>query len=104
MTVTPEQVLEQLRPVIDPELDISIVDLGLVRSIEVATDTGQVSIGLTLTSPACPLGPEIVAAVRGAAERITGVNAVELTMVWSPPWDARRDASDEARAAMGIWD
>jgi metal-sulfur cluster biosynthetic enzyme len=101
---TPEAVLEGLRPVIDPELNISIVDLGLVRGIRVEEDTAQVEIDLTLTSPMCPLGPEIMAATKGAAERVEGVKAAAINLVWAPPWDPRIDASDDAKAELGIWD
>lgn len=104
MSVTPEQVLDGLRPVIDPELDLSIVELGLVRGVRVEEDTGQVDIDLTLTSPMCPMGPEIVAAARSAAQRVNGVTSAEVQLVWSPLWDPRVDASEEARAALGIWD
>ena len=104
MSVTPEQVLHGLQPVIDPELDISIVDLGLVRGIQVEEDTGHVKIELTLTSPMCPLGPEIVAATKSAANRVAGVEAAEIQLVWSPLWDPRQDASEEAKATLGIWD
>jgi metal-sulfur cluster biosynthetic enzyme len=101
---TPEQVLAGLRPVIDPEMDISIVELGLVRGIEVEEETGRVRVRLTLTSPMCPLGPEIVAATRSAAERVGGVTAAQVDLVWSPPWDPAVDASEDARAELGIWD
>ncbi len=101
---TPEAVLDGLRPVIDPELNISIVDLGLIRGISVADDTGQVDIDLTLTSPMCPLGPEIMAATKNAAEKVAGVAGAEIQLVWSPLWDPRVDASDDAKAELGIWD
>ena len=101
---TPEAVLKRLRTVIDPELNISIVDLGLVRGIRVEEDTAQVAIDLTLTSPMCPLGPQILAGAKQAAERVKGVAATEIKLVWSPPWDPRIDGSDEAKAEMGIWD
>jgi metal-sulfur cluster biosynthetic enzyme len=101
---TPEAVLDGLRPVIDPELNISIVDLGLVRGISVADDTGHVDIDLTLTSPMCPLGPEIMAATKNAAEKVAGVSGAEIQLVWSPLWDPRVDASEEAKAELGIWD
>lgn len=101
---TPEAVLDGLRPVIDPELNISIVDLGLVRGITVADDTGRVDIDLTLTSPMCPLGPEIMAATKRAAETVTGVTGAEIQLVWSPLWDPRVDATEDARAELGIWD
>ncbi len=104
MKPAPDSVLEALRTVIDPELDISIVDLGLVRGVSVADDSGDVQIDLTLTSPMCPLGPEIVAATRSAAAQLDGVAEVDVQLVWSPLWDPRVDASEEARAQLGIWD
>jgi metal-sulfur cluster biosynthetic enzyme len=104
MNVTGTEVLEALRPVVDPELDLSVVDLGLVRGITVEEDTGVVRIELTLTSPMCPLGPEIMAAVAAAAERLDGVTAAKVELVWSPLWDPRVDASEEAKAELGIWD
>jgi metal-sulfur cluster biosynthetic enzyme len=100
---TPEAVLDGLRPVIDPELNISIVDLGLIRGISVQ-DEGQVDIDLTLTSPMCPLGPEIMAATKSAAEKVPGVSGAEVQLVWSPMWDPRVDASEDAKAELGIWD
>ena len=100
----PEVVLEGLRPVIDPELNISIVDLGLVRGISVDDQNGKVDIDLTLTSPMCPLGPEIMAATKNAAEKVAGVSEAEIQLVWSPLWDPRVDASEDARAELGIWD
>ena len=101
---TPEAVLDGLRPGIDPELNISIVDLGLVRGITVDDDSGQVDIDLTLTSPMCPLGPEIMAATKNAAEKVSGVTGAEVQLVWSPLWDPRVDASEDAKAELGIWD
>jgi metal-sulfur cluster biosynthetic enzyme len=104
MSVTGSEVLEALRPVVDPELDLSVVELGLVRGITVEEDTGVVRIELTLTSPMCPLGPEIMAAVAAAAERLDGVAEAKVELVWSPLWDPRVDASEEAKAELGIWD
>jgi metal-sulfur cluster biosynthetic enzyme len=104
MSVSPNQVLTALRPVKDPELDLSIVELGLIRGIEVADDTGRVVIELTLTSPMCPLGPEIMAAAKAAAEGVDGVAGADVELVWTPLWDPRVDASEEAKAELGIWD
>jgi metal-sulfur cluster biosynthetic enzyme len=98
---TPEAVLDALRPVIDPELNISIVDL---RGITVDDETARVDIDLTLTSPMCPLGPEIMAATKSAAEKTPGVTGAEVQLVWSPLWDPRVDASEDAKAELGIWD
>jgi metal-sulfur cluster biosynthetic enzyme len=103
-TPAPENILACLRPVKDPELDLSIVDLGLVRGITIEDDTRRVDIDLTLTSPMCPLGPEIMAAVKSAAQRVPGVREAIVNLVWSPLWDPRVDASEDAKAALGIWD
>jgi metal-sulfur cluster biosynthetic enzyme len=97
-------VTEALRQVIDPELNLNIVDLGLVRRVDFEEETGSVTVGLTLTSPMCPMGPEIMNAVRRKALAVTGVQEVQVDMVWSPPWDPRRDAAEDVRAELGIWD
>ena len=102
-TLDHNAVIKAIRPVIDPELDVSIVDLGLVRGIEIEEGTGEVTVELTLTSPMCPMGPEIMAAVRRQVLRVPGVKFCGVDLVWSPPWDPKVDASEDARAAMGIW-
>jgi len=104
MTVTSDKVREILRPVKDPEIDLSIVDLGLIRGIAVDPESGHVTVKLTLTSPMCPLGPEIVEAVRFAVSRMDGVEAADVELVWSPPWDPRVDATEDVKAMLGIWD
>ncbi|HEX9638573.1 MAG TPA: metal-sulfur cluster assembly factor [Acidobacteriota bacterium] len=102
--ITEEQVRSALVPVSDPEIGLSIVELGLVRGIEVADEGKKVNIKLTLTSQMCPLGPEIMAAAHGAVQKLDGVEDVQLDLVWDPPWDPRRDASDDAKAYLGIWE
>ena len=97
-------VYEALRKVIDPELDINIVDLGLIRSVDFEPEHGQADVGLTLTSPMCPMGPEIMGAVRRQVLTVPGVKFCGVDLVWSPPWDPRTDASEDAKAVMGIWD
>jgi len=97
-------IIEALRPVIDPELNLSIVDLGLLRGVEFESDDGNVQIDLTLTSPMCPMAPEIVAAARNAALAVPGVRSCFVDLVWSPPWDPRTDATDDVKAELGIWD
>jgi len=101
---TPEAVLEAIRPVMDPELHMSIVDLGLIRGVTVEDESNDVQIDLTLTSPMCPMGPEIIAAARNAVLGMVEVNNCMVELVWSPPWDPRTDASEDCRAEMGIWD
>jgi len=101
---TPEDLVEALRVVEDPEIGISIVDLGLLRGIEVEDETGRVTVALTLTSPMCPLGPEILAAVKERAASVPGVARADVQLVWSPPWEPRVDATDDVKAELGIWD
>lgn len=102
-TAKTDSVRQALRSVIDPELGISIVDLGLVRGIDVHGDDRQVRIYLTLTSPMCPMGPEIIASVESAVIRLPWARQVEIQLVWQPPWDPRVDASEDARVDLGIW-
>ncbi len=102
--LTQAAVIEAVRPVKDPELNLSIVDLGLLREVEVDDENGHVTLGLTLTSPMCPMGPQIMSAARDAVLRMPGVKFCGVDLVWSPPWDPRVDASEDARAELGIWD
>jgi metal-sulfur cluster biosynthetic enzyme len=92
------RVLEALTQVLDPEIGINIVDVGLVYGIEVHGT--EVSIALTVTSPACPLGEQIIADAEQAVRSVGGVSAAEVHLVWDPPWSPER-LSAEARAALG---
>ena len=96
------EIIESLKPVIDPELNISIVELGLVYDVEVFPDIKKSKIDMTLTSPACPLGPEIMAAVTKAVKDI-GFDSVDINLVWDPKWDPHIMASDDAKDSLGIW-
>ena len=99
-----EHVRESLRSVTDPEMGISIVDLGLVYAVEIDQEKKSVVVQMTLTSPMCPEGPEIMAAAEMAARRVHGVEAARVDLVWSPPWDPRVHCSEDAKAHLGIWD
>ncbi|HUE76255.1 MAG TPA: metal-sulfur cluster assembly factor [Chloroflexota bacterium] len=96
-----DDIREALRAVYDPEIGINIVDLGLVYGVE--NNDGDVKVIMTLTSPACPLGPVIVDQVTYTAGRVPGVENVGVEFVWSPPWDPRTMCSEEAKAELGIW-
>lgn len=100
-TPTVEELKEKLREVMDPELDMSIVDLGLVYDVEF--EDGEVLITMTLTSPGCPLGPVIRGEAYAKMKEIPGVKDVDVQIVWSPPWDPRTMASDDIKMALGIW-
>ncbi len=104
MALSEDAVREAIRVVVDPEIAISVVDLGLVRKITVSEDGAQVTIAMTLTSPFCPEGPLIVADVEAAARAIPGVASARVELQWNPPWDPRKDADDEVKAMLGIWD
>ena len=98
---TEEELMEKLKEVIDPELDMSIVDLGLVYGVEF--DDGEVLVTMTLTSPGCPLGPIIRGEAYAKLKELPGVNDVDVEIVWSPPWDPKTMASEDVRMALGIW-
>lgn len=84
MAVTEEQVKEALSTVNDPELGFNIVDLGLVYDVLVEGES--VNVTMTLTSMACPVGPQIVAAAKQAVESLDGVEEAQVNLVFSPPW------------------
>jgi len=99
-------VMDQLEEVEDPELDISIVELGLVYDVRIEDrdDGKHAEIDMTLTSPGCPAAAEIMAATHRAALNTTGIDSVHVNLVWSPRWDPKIHASEDARMDMGIWD
>ena len=91
-----------LKTVIDPEINMNIVDLGLVYHTE-ANPQGQVRITYSLTSPGCPLGPVIQSQIQAALKNIPWVTQVQCNLVWTPPWDPKTMASDEAKMELGLW-
>ena len=101
MTTTPteEQLRAALRDVKDPELDLNIVDLGLVYDVEVAD--GQVAVKMTLTSPGCPAGPMITNDVYRQVRDLDGVSDVDVEIVWEPYWTPER-IEPKIRAMMGF--
>jgi len=100
--ITPEDVMERLKPVQDPELRMSIVDLGLIYDIRIDEDN-IVDVIFTLTTPACPLGPMLIAQIQDAVMDMEGVRDVNAEITFSPPWDPRIMASDEIKMQLGIW-
>lgn len=95
-----EKMLDALRTVIDPELMINIVDLGLIYSVN--HDGKNAFIDMTLTSPACPAGPQIVSQAKMSLERLQHVEEAEIKLVMTPPWSPDR-MTDEARDHLGIF-
>ena len=99
-----EEVKRYLYGVNDPEINLSVVELGLIYGHEWDPQTHKLKIIMTLTSQMCPLGPEIVHGVQIAAQQIPDVREVEVELVWNPPWDPRTHCSEDAKAMLGIWD
>lgn len=100
-TPTIEEIRARLWEVKDPEINLSIVDLGLVYDI--TNDDGNVIITMTLTSPGCPLGPVIRGEAYAKLKELPGVKDVDVEIVWSPPWDPRTMASEDVKMMLGIW-
>ncbi|AGA29440.1 metal-sulfur cluster assembly factor [Singulisphaera acidiphila] len=95
-----EAILTALRTVKDPELNVNIVDLGLVYTVQTKEDV--IDVEMTLTSPACPAGPEILRNAVAAIELLEGVTKANVKLVMSPPWTPDR-MSDDARDTLGIF-
>ena len=99
-----EDVRGALKSVYDPEIGISILDLGLVYGVQIDDDSKNVIIEMTLTTPACPLGPVIKTQAHSViVNRFPAVNDVDINLVWTPRWDPRTMASEEAKVELGIW-
>jgi metal-sulfur cluster biosynthetic enzyme len=98
-TLQPDTIRQALRQVKDPELDLNIVDLGLVYDVEVAD--GDVRINMTLTSPGCPAGPMITNDAYKVVRALEGVKDVDIDIVWEPYWTPDR-IDPKVRAMMGF--
>jgi metal-sulfur cluster biosynthetic enzyme len=85
MPPTPDTIRKALRAVKDPELNLNIIDIGLVYDVEVA-EPGDVKVEMTLTSPGCPAGAEIISDVKRVVETLEGVRSVDVELVWEPYW------------------
>ena len=95
-----ETIIEALRTVKDPELNVNIVDLGLIYTIQAREN--EVDVEMTLTTPACPAGPEILRNAVTAIEKIEGVTKANVKLVMNPPWSQDR-MTDAARDELGIF-
>src|SRR3990172_146267 len=86
---TVEEIRKALRQVKDPEINLSVIDLGLIYDVEIG-DEGDVDVRMTLTSPGCPSGPEILADVDRVIRALDGVTDVNVELVWEPYWTPER--------------
>ncbi|MCB1172090.1 MAG: metal-sulfur cluster assembly factor [Leptospiraceae bacterium] len=97
-----EQVRKELGTVMDPEIGLSLTELGLIYDVNVSEDKG-VNVVMTFTSMGCPYGPQLQAEAQLAASRPEGVSVANVEVVFSPPWDPHTMASEEAREMLGIY-
>jgi metal-sulfur cluster biosynthetic enzyme len=97
-TVNVENVRDSLKKCMDPEVPLSIVDMGLIYGIDI-TDNNDVNIKMTMTTKGCPLHETMVDDVKRYAKKVSGVNNVDVEIVWDPPWTMDK-MSDEAKAMM----
>lgn len=99
--ITKEQVMEELKKVIDPELHINIVELGLIYGIKIDQEIGKVDIKMTLTTPGCPLSFVFEEWIPAAVKNIENVKEVFIDLVWEPAWNPD-NMSDESKENLGI--
>jgi len=94
-----EEVLEALSNVIDPELGLDFVELGLIYGVEI--NEGDVHVTFTLTTPGCPIGPQVTEQIDEFVGEVEGVKSVSSEMVFTPPWSPER-MSEDAKFALGF--
>ena len=103
-TIAEDTVREALKQVIDPELFVNIVDLGLIYTIKIndVDDKSNVSVEMTMTSTACPAGPQLRGNSKDVCSRLEGVGDVEIKLVMTPPWTPDR-MTEDAKDQLGIF-
>jgi metal-sulfur cluster biosynthetic enzyme len=105
MPIAEDRIREALKGVVDPELFVNIVDLGLIYDIKIAEqpdDKTNVTVEMTMTSPACPAGPQLLSQSQDAIRRLDGVAEVDVKLVMEPPWTPDR-MTEDARDQLGIF-
>ena len=103
--ITEDHVREELKKVIDPELFVNIVDLGLIYTVnldEQEDGTSNVQIDMTMTSPMCPAGPQLIANSKQVLQQLEQVGEVEVKVVMDPPWTPDK-MTEDARDQLGIF-
>ena len=94
-----EDVMEALANVIDPELGLDFVELGLIYGVEI--DDGNIHVTFTLTTPGCPIGPQVTEQIEEFVGEVEGVKTVESEMVFTPPWSPEK-MTEDAKFALGF--
>src|ERR1051325_322158 len=91
---TEQEITNVLMAVEDPELHINVIDLGLIYKIDRDNSSGTIALDMTLTTPACPYGPQLLAQTHALLMRLPGVKNVKINTVWTPKWDPRVHSSE----------
>ena len=105
MALSEDKVREELKKVIDPELFVNIVDLGLIYVVDLKEKEdgkADVTIEMTMTSPACPAGPQLIAGSKNVVSQMEEVDEVEVKIVMDPPWTPDK-MTEDARDQLGIF-
>jgi len=98
-TLTSAEIRDLLRPIYDPDIGVSIVDLGLIYRVE--NNDGNILVDMTFTTPACPYGPQLVEEVKYTLNALDGVNSVNVEIVWDPPW-SMDNISESTKLELGL--
>ncbi len=98
--VSEDSVLETIKQIIDPEIGINIVDMGLIYGVDINDTT--VDITMTLTSVGCPAGGQIINGTQQVTQQMEGVDEVNVNVVWTPPWKPEM-MSEDAKDELGIF-
>lgn len=96
-----DRIIAALRTIYDPEIPVNLYDLGLIYAIDIDT-ANAVTITMTLTTPHCPVAETMPGQVEAAVRNIADVTAVQVKLVWDPPWDQNK-MSDAARLTLGLY-
>lgn len=99
MKTNEKEILDKLKEVLDPELNVNIVDLGLIYKVGVKD--GTVKILMTLTTAGCPLAPMFAEMIKRAAKKVPGIKTVKVAVTFDPPWSPER-MSPQSRRALGL--
>jgi metal-sulfur cluster biosynthetic enzyme len=105
MPIAEDKVREALKQVVDPELFVNIVDLGLIYEVKIdeqADGKSNVAVEMTMTSPACPAGPQLLSQSQDVVSRLEEVGEVDIRLVMEPPWTPDR-MTEDARDQLGIF-
>ncbi len=97
--ITKELVMQKLSEVVDPEIGLNIVEMGLIYSVEINGES--VDVKMTLTAPGCPLQNTLVSIAKDAIQQIQGIKNVNIQIVWDPPWHPSM-MSEEAKKKLGF--